>query len=84
MRGIVLIFVLALSSAFGCSEEGNKGCEWAGQMRCNGNVAQMCTGQSAGASYWTEWTTWRDCSAVGQSCGSGTSACFGYDIACCR
>lgn len=84
MRKTILIFALALSASFGCSEDTADGCQYAGNMRCDGNVAQICVWREAGASSWTEYATWQDCSAVGERCGYGPQACGGYNVACCR
>ena len=49
----------------------------AGNMRCDGNRAQICSANG-------DWEQWQDCSVVGESCGYGPCACSGYDGSCCR
>jgi hypothetical protein len=73
-RLVSIVFVALAGVAVGCDSVG--GCS-AGQMRCHGNRAEMCSASNG-------WELWQDCSVVGESCGNGPAACFGYDVACCR
>ena len=77
MRRRVLIAALALlvSASFGCGSDGLLGCT-DGEWRCDNNEVQFCGTYG--------WEFWQSCSAIGEVCGNGPSACSGYDVACCR
>jgi hypothetical protein len=71
MRTLVAVAVIGL---------GLSGCGWckAGEMRCDGNTAQMC-GADKG------WEDYQNCSAVSQTCSTAPADCSGYSgIACCH
>jgi hypothetical protein len=72
---ICLLAVAVLSALPGCFLL--KECD-AGEMRCNGETAQMC--DSSG-----DWEDWQKCGSIGEQCYSDPSSCSGYSgISCCR
>ena len=74
-RILIAAFVLALPLSIGCGEDGLMGCT-TGAWRCHDNKIEFCGTYG--------WEFWQSCSAIGETCASGPSACSGYDVACCR
>jgi len=69
---LLLILLLCL----GCGDDWLVVCS-AGDMRCEGNVAQMCNADE-------DWENWQNCGSVGEICYTSSSHCSGYvGIACC-
>lgn len=73
---LVLIACLGVLWCASCSED--EGCD-AGEMRCSGTVAQMCSADN-------EWENYQDCSLTGytSACSTSPAQCSGFSgIACC-
>ena len=68
--------LLALTLLPGCGEDFWNPCS-AGDMRCDGSVAQMCNEHES-------WEDYQNCGSIGETCYTSASHCGGYvDIACC-
>lgn len=60
--------ILMISVLSGCTP---------GDMRCDGNVAEMCN-------YNGTWIEQQNCTAIGETCSTSPANCGGYvGIACC-
>lgn len=71
--GVLIILVLVVVGV-GCGDD-FWGCG-AGEMRCEGNTAQMCSADN-------HWENWQHCSGVEGYCSTDPNMCSGYEIACC-
>ncbi len=69
-----VLLSLLVCAALACSDD--ESCD-AGDMRCSGNVSQMCSADG-------ELENYRDCAATGDSCSTEPANCSGYSgSACC-
>lgn len=74
LRACVIAIALALPA---CGAEMVGKCSNAGEMRCDGDVAQMCNSNG-------DWENFQSCGAIGQHCYNDPASCGGYtDISCC-
>ncbi len=72
---VPIVLAAVLVGLFACGGLGPD-CH-AGDMRCSGNMAQMCNIDE-------HWESWQDCGSIGERCSTAPANCSGYTgIACC-